>query len=163
MRASAVARSEPHGAIDGGNHVATVDPGDGGRRIAERPYHAQRPIRGGDLDADAGISAGGADAQVGVFLGVEIGRVRVEAADHAAQRIVDEPRTVHLVDVFALHAVEDLGNLRRIGGGKRCLRGGRSHGLSGGGRGDVAVREHGAAQRDQHTQGYSERQHLHGR
>ena len=86
MRAMAASRSMPTGsAVDGGNHVAALNSGGGGGRIAERPHHAQRAIRGRHLDADAGVGAGGADAQIGVFLGIEIGRIGIEAADQAAQ------------------------------------------------------------------------------
>ena len=77
-------------AVDGGDHVAAVDAGRGGRRVAKRAHHAQRVIRGRHFDADARVGAGGADAQIGVFLGVEIGGIRIEAAHQAAQRIVDE-------------------------------------------------------------------------
>ena len=106
-------------AVDGRDHVAAADAGGGGRRIAERPHHAQRAVGGGHFDADAGVGAGGADAQVGVFLGIEIGRVGIEPADQAAQRVVDELGVSDVVDVFALHALDDFGELRGFGGGQR--------------------------------------------
>ena len=116
MRAMAASRSAPTGSsVDGGNHVAALNSCGGRGRIAERPHHAQRAIRGRHFDADARVGAGGADAQIGVFLGIEIGRIGVEPADQAAQRVVDEFGMRHGVDVFALHAFDDFRELRGFG------------------------------------------------
>ena len=127
MRAMAASRSLPTGhAVDGGDHVAAADAGGGGGRIAEGPHHAQRAVRGRHFDADAGVGAGRAHAQVGVFLGVEIGGVRIEAVHQAAQRVVDERGVLDVVDVFALDALHDFGELcgfgRRQGGFRGGLR-----------------------------------------
>ena len=109
--------------VDGGNHVAALDSRGGRGRIAERPHHAQRAIRGRHFDADARVGAGRADAQVGVFLRVEIGRIGIEPAHHAAQRIVDELGMRNGVHVFALHAIDDFRELRGFGGRERRLLG----------------------------------------
>jgi hypothetical protein len=50
-----------------------------------------------------------ADLQLLVFLGVEIGRVRIQAGDHAADRFGDELLIFHRLDVALLDRVVDLG------------------------------------------------------
>ena len=66
-----------------------------------------------DLDTDAGIAAGGADANLVVLLAIEVGGIGIETADHAAHGVLDQLAVVHLVDVLALDALEDLGELAR--------------------------------------------------
>ena len=151
MRAMAASRSAPTGnSVDGGDHVAAADSRGGGRRIPERPNHAQRAIRRRYFDADARVGSGRAHAQVGIFLGVEIRRIGIETAHQAAQRIVDELGVGNGVDVFALHAIEDFRELRGFGGARAAIWFRRARfGAGGLGRRVVATREDVAAEGDQ--------------
>jgi len=60
-------------AVDRRDHVAALDPSHCRRRIAKWSHHAQCVVRGRHFDPDAGVRARSADAQVGVFLGIQIG------------------------------------------------------------------------------------------
>src|SRR5256886_16815174 len=56
------------------------------RRPLYGPQHFHHPVLGADFDAYAGIGAHGAQADFLELLAVEVGRVRIECGDHAAQR-----------------------------------------------------------------------------
>ena len=62
-----------------------------------------------DLDADARVATGRADADVPIFVGVEVLRMRVEIADHAADRAFEKFGVVERLDVIALDAFEHFG------------------------------------------------------
>jgi hypothetical protein len=101
MRDMAASRSLPtRHAVDFRDHVTAVNPGGRGRRVTERANHAQRPIGGRYFDADACVRSGGADTQVGVFLGIEITGIGIEAAHQATQCVIDELGVVDFVDVL---------------------------------------------------------------
>ena len=108
--------------------------------------------------ADLRVSTAGTYAGIGI----EVGRIGIEARHHAAQRVIDELGIAHVVDVLALYALEYLGYLCGLRGRQR--RPGTGH--RGGGDGRVGDRltlgEHGAAKCDQHTERDPEGKQLHG-
>ncbi len=67
-----------------------------------------------DLDADAGVAAGRADANVAIFAGIEILRVRIEIADHAAYRAFQQRRIVDRFYIILLDALQHLGKQPRL-------------------------------------------------
>src|SRR4029453_4897646 len=62
-----------------------------------------------DFDAHAGVRAHGRQADFFELIGIEIGGVRIERRDHAANRLLHELLVIDLVDVLALDALVDLG------------------------------------------------------
>ncbi|MCK7505264.1 MAG: hypothetical protein MZV70_15090 [Desulfobacterales bacterium] len=67
------------------------------------------PFTHGDVDPDAGELALGVDLQVLVGVGRHQGGVRVQALDHALDRLVDQVLGVDFVHVFALDELDDVG------------------------------------------------------
>ena len=73
-----------------------------------------------DFDADAGILAGGADADLVELLGIEERRVRIEVGDHAADRRFDQLLVGDVLDVVLAHVLEHFGEQARILPRHRC-------------------------------------------
>jgi hypothetical protein len=57
--------------VDAHDDVAWQDSRARGRCALDRCYHLDRAVLHGDFDADAGIVAGGTDADLVIFVGVE--------------------------------------------------------------------------------------------
>ena len=68
-----------------------------------------RRILGHHFDADAGIGAHGAEADLFELVAVEEGGVRIERGHHAADRFLHQLAVVDVIDVLALDALVDLG------------------------------------------------------
>jgi hypothetical protein len=108
------------------DEIARLDAGakrggvlDGGDDLDEAVFHS-------DLDAEPSELALGADLQLLERLGVEVGRVRIEARQHAVDRLGDEPLVLHGLDVVGLHRAEDVGE-----GAQLLDRQGRARGAIG--------------------------------
>ena len=67
-----------------------------------------------DLNADARVAAGGADANVAVLPGIEILGVRIEVTDHAADGAFQKLSVVDGFNVVALDPLEHLGKQARL-------------------------------------------------
>ena len=96
-------------AVDSHQLIARLKPRLLRRRPLYGPQHFHHPVLGADFDAYAGIGAHGAQADFLELLAVEVGRVRIECGDHAAQRLLHQGVIVDVVHVVALDALVDLG------------------------------------------------------
>ena len=83
-------------------------------RAIDRSQDLHHPPARHHLDADAGIGAHGREADLVEFLAVEVGRVRIERRDHAADRFLHQGVVIDLIDVIALDAFVDLGEETRL-------------------------------------------------
>ena len=79
------------------------------RRALDRRHHREDVVTQGNLDAETTEAPAGLDLHLLVAVRVEERAVRVEAAQGALDRVVDEVLGRHLVDVLVLDDGEDLG------------------------------------------------------
>jgi hypothetical protein len=104
------------GAVDAGDQVARQDAGMFGRRALDRRDIADIAfVALADLDAEADEFAFGAFAQFAVGGAVEIGRVRVERGDHAADRLGHQLALLDRFDVVGLDQAIRIGQLAQAG------------------------------------------------
>jgi hypothetical protein len=96
-------------AVDAHDQVAGLHAGALRRRVVDGGDDLHEAVLHADLDAEPAELAGGADAQVAVGVRVEVRRVRVEPAEHAADGAGEQLAVVDVLDVVALDAAEDLG------------------------------------------------------
>ena len=96
-------------AVDLEDRIARMDPRPRGWRTVDRGDDLEHVGIERDLDADAGVIALGRDPEVLEFLRVHEGRVRVELADHAADRVRHQLVVVGPVDIVLVDQAEDLG------------------------------------------------------
>ncbi len=92
-------------------------------RVLDRRDHLDEAVFHADLDAQAAELALGADLQLAERLGVEIGRVRVEAGEHAVDRLGDELLVLDRLDVVGLDRAEHLGERAQLLDRQRGARG----------------------------------------
>src|SRR5207302_4496176 len=114
MRAMAPARSAP---ISLPSILTSSSPGRSPACCAGDPSIGRStfdPVLGDDLDADAGIGAHRGEADLLELLAVEIGRVRIERRDHAAQRPLRQAVIIDVVHVVALDALVNLREEARL-------------------------------------------------
>jgi hypothetical protein len=95
--------------VDADDHVAGLESGALGRRVVDRRDHLDETVLHADLDAESAELAAGADLEVAVLLAVDIGRMRVESRQHAADGILDQGLVLDLLDIVLLDASEDIG------------------------------------------------------
>ena len=91
------------------DQVAGLDAGAERRRVLDRRNHLDEAVFHADLDAEAAELALRADLQFLECLLVEIGRVRIEAGQHAVDRLGDELLVLDRLDIVALDRAEHLG------------------------------------------------------
>jgi len=132
--------------VDFHDQIARLDAGTKGRGILDRRDDLDETVFHADLDAQAAEFSLGADLQLLIFFGVEIGRMRIEAAHHAANGFGDELLILHRLDVALLDCVVDLGERPQI----LERQGGRGVAL---GPGRQIEREQDAAHHRDHQQG----------
>src|SRR5882762_10524317 len=77
-------------AVDFHQLVARLKPRLLCRRALDRPQNFHHPILGRDFDADARIGAHGAQADLLELVAVEVGRMRIERGQHAAQGLLHQ-------------------------------------------------------------------------
>ena len=125
-------------AVDLDDQVAGLDAGLRCRRIVDGRDHLDEAILHADLDAQAAELAAGAFLQFGEGFRLEVGRVRVEVAEHALDGILQQGLVAHRLDVGCLDAVHHLGEgaqiiqrQRSLAACRRCRRGGRLGGVQG--------------------------------
>src|SRR5690606_27813783 len=94
-------------AVDGDQHVAGLDSGLGGRRAFERRDDLDDAVLDAEIETDARIVAGRADPHLFVIARGEILRVRVELAQNAANRVLDDASLLDRVYVLVPHAFYD--------------------------------------------------------
>ncbi len=121
------------GVVDLDDQVARLDAGLGGGSVVDRRDHAHQAALQLHLDAEAAELSGGDHVHVLELGLVEVGRVRIQAGQHAAQSVLQQGLVVDRLDVFGLHLVEDLHEAaqvveRQAGGLRRLAL--RQHGMS---------------------------------
>jgi hypothetical protein len=97
------------GVVQLDDQVARQHTGAEGRSILDRRDHLDEAVFHADLDAETAEFALGADLEVLEGLGVEIGGVRIQPGEHAADRVGDQLLVLHRLDVALLDRVEDVG------------------------------------------------------
>src|SRR5690606_10690158 len=105
------------------DRVPAPDAGTLRRRAVDRGDDLELAVAGRDLDADARVPAGGADADLAVLVFVQELGVRVQPRDHAADRAFEELGVVDRLDVVGLDPLHDLGEQPRLLPGQGLLRG----------------------------------------
>ena len=85
-----------------------------GRRSLDRRHHQNLAVLQVHLEADAGVVAGGADADLLVLLGIEELGMGIQVGHHAPHRVLDQAMIVHGLDVFLLDALEHLGEQAHV-------------------------------------------------
>ena len=108
------AQALDHGVVDLGDEVIGLEARAEGRRALDRRHHLDQPVFLRDLDADADEAARGAFAEFPERLLVEILRMRVEAGDHAGDRIGDELLLVDRFHIVALDHAEHRSELLHL-------------------------------------------------
>src|SRR5690606_1107224 len=104
------------------DQVAGLDAGAERRRVLARRDDLDEAILHADLDAEAADLALRADLQLLDRLRVEVGRVRVEAREHAVDRLGDEALVLDRLDVVALDRPEDVRERTQLLDGQRRVR-----------------------------------------
>ena len=114
------------------------DAGLGRRGVVDGRDHLDEAVLHADLDAQAAEFAAGAFLQLSECLGLEVGRVRVEVAEHALDGVLQQRLVADRLDVGGLDAVHHLGEgaqliqgQGRLAARRRCRRGGRLGSLQG--------------------------------
>uniref|UniRef100_A0A0N4ZL51 PE-PGRS family protein n=1 Tax=Parastrongyloides trichosuri TaxID=131310 RepID=A0A0N4ZL51_PARTI len=95
-------------AIDGADDVARLDPGATGRAVVHRRDDLHQSAFGGDRQADAGILARCALAQIAERLGGHVVGVRVERRHHPLQGGFDQLLVVDRDDIGLLDDAQDV-------------------------------------------------------
>ncbi len=121
-------------AVDLHDEVAGLEARVRGRRVVDRRHHLDDAVLHRDLDAEAAELAAHLDLHVAEILGVHVARMRVERAQHAVDRGLDELLVRHVLDIVGADPLEHLAEqvelaisvrigrlrrLRRIGGAHR--------------------------------------------
>jgi hypothetical protein len=106
-------------AFDLHDAVAGLDARAIGGRALDGRHHGEDVVTERDLDAEAAEAAGGLDLHLAVHLGIEEGRMRIEAAERALDRVVDDVLGRDLVHVLALDDREHLGEQPQVLVGRR--------------------------------------------
>ena len=91
------------------DEVAGLDARAVGGRVLDGADHLDEAVFHADFDAEPAELALGADLQLLERFGVEVGRVRIQAGQHAVDGFGDQLLVVDRLDVVALDAAEDLG------------------------------------------------------
>ncbi len=107
--------------VDFDDQVAGFDAGLGCRRIVDRRHHLDEAVLHADLDAQPAEFAAGAFLQLGKGFWLEIGRVRIEVAEHALDGVFQQGLVIHRLDIGRLDAVQDLGEGAQLVQRQRCL------------------------------------------
>src|SRR5690606_15471093 len=100
--------------VDLDDQVARLDAGPGRRGVLDRGDHLDEAVLGADLDAQPAELALRADLEFPERVGVQVGRVRIEPRQHAADRLGDELAIGDRLDVVRLDCAEDLGELLEL-------------------------------------------------
>ncbi len=100
--------------VDLDDDITGLDAGTVSRRILNRGDDTDRTFGCGDLDTQTAELAGGIHLHLFVHLLVEIDRMRIEAAQHAGERTVDQLLITHFLDIGAAHHFHDLGELLQL-------------------------------------------------
>ena len=114
--------------VDGGDDVAGQDPGARGRGIVDRRHDLDEPVLLRHLDAETAEFAARLNLHVAEALGVHVARMRVERAEHAVDRRLDELLLVRLLDIIGADFLENIAEEIEIaigirgGGARRSLR-----------------------------------------
>src|SRR5690606_28799887 len=82
--------------------------------VCSSDLHLDEPVLGAALDAASAELALRADLEFAERIGVEVGRVRIEARQHAADGLGDQLAVRHRLDVVRLDRAEDLGELLEL-------------------------------------------------
>ncbi|MCY1354601.1 hypothetical protein D9M69_409860 [compost metagenome] len=96
-------------AVDLHDQVAGLDAGLGRRGVVDGRDHLDEAVLGADLDAQAAELAAGALLQLLEVFRFQVGRVRVEVAEHALDGVFQQGLVIHGFDVGGLDAVQHLG------------------------------------------------------
>ena len=91
------------------DHVARLDAGAERGGVLDGRDHLHEPLFHPDLDAEAAELALRAGLEILEGVDVEVGRVRIEARQHAVDRLGDELLVLDGLDVVGLDATEDVG------------------------------------------------------
>ena len=127
------------------DQVAGLQAGAERRGVLDRRDHLDETVLHADLDAEAAELALRADLQLLERFLVEVGRMRVEAGQHAVDRLGDELLVLDRLDVVRLDRAEDLGERTQLVHRQRELRG-------------LALRDRGEVERE-HDPGQHSDQH----
>ena len=90
------------------DEVARLHAGALGGGVVDRADDFHQAAVGGDFKAEPAELALGGDLHVAVLFGVHVAAVRVEAGDHAVERVVDQFAVVHGGDVVGADLFEDV-------------------------------------------------------
>ena len=111
-----IVEREPLGGlvIDSNDEVTRLDAGTGRGRVLDGGDHLDETVFGSHLDAKAPEFALGAHLQFTEGVSIEIGRVRIEPGDHAADGFGDELFVLDVFDVVGLDRAKDVGELAKL-------------------------------------------------
>ncbi len=120
-------------AVDLDDEVASLNAGLRRRGVVDRRDNLDEAVLGADFDAQAAEFTAGAFLQLGEIFRAKVGRMRIEVAEHALDRVFQQSLVVHRLDVRGFDPVHDLGEgaqlfqrQRRLGGrGSACRSDGR--------------------------------------
>ncbi|MEJ1964339.1 MAG: hypothetical protein WDO56_23470 [Gammaproteobacteria bacterium] len=106
--------------VDLHDEIAGLHAGLVGGRALDGTQHLHRRVFGHHFDAHARVGAHGGQPDLFELVGVEVGGMRVERCDHAANRFFHELLVVDFIDVLALDALVDFGEQPRLFPGQRA-------------------------------------------
>ena len=109
---------QPHvlggGVADLDDQVTGLDAGLGRRGALDGRDHLDEAVLGADLDAQAAELALGVDLQLLEGVLVQIGRVRIQPGEHAADGVGDQLVVLDGLDVVGLDGAEDFAELAKL-------------------------------------------------
>ena len=102
------------GVVQPDDQIAGANAGPLGGGVVNRRDHLEKAVFLPDLDAQAAEFAGGADLQILERLGVQIGGMRIEIAQHAANGVFQQILVLDRLDVILLDGVEYAGERAQL-------------------------------------------------
>ena len=101
--------------VNADDQVARLHAGAAGGRVVDRGHDAHEAVGHLHLDTQPAELAGGGHAHVLELLDVQVGRVRVQPGQQAADRVLDQHLVLDLFNIGRLDLAQDLGKGLQIG------------------------------------------------
>lgn len=100
--------------LDADDQIARLDAGARGGRIVDRRDHLGHAVVIRELDAEPAEPPLGVAVELVEFLGVHIVGMRIEAGEHAFERVIGELFVVHRMDIARLDLLHHAVNEREL-------------------------------------------------
>ena len=95
-------------AVHRGDQVARLDAGARGGGAVDRRDDLQQPALAGDRHAEAAEMALRLELHLMPLLGIHVAAMRIEAGQHAVQRVMDQRAGLDRIDIVGAHALQHL-------------------------------------------------------